>query len=54
MCSIDNLPAQLPIESTECFGDMLFPYIEEMVSAVVFLTWGALAFVCGASGLPYL
>uniref|UniRef100_A0A803SNL9 Alpha-aminoadipic semialdehyde synthase, mitochondrial n=1 Tax=Anolis carolinensis TaxID=28377 RepID=A0A803SNL9_ANOCA len=30
MCSIDNLPAQLPIESTECFGDMLFPYIEEM------------------------
>lgn len=31
MCSIDNLPAQLPIESTEYFGDMLFPYIEEMV-----------------------
>ncbi|XP_042323447.1 alpha-aminoadipic semialdehyde synthase, mitochondrial isoform X1 [Sceloporus undulatus] len=31
MCSIDNLPAQLPIESTECFGDMLFPYIEEML-----------------------
>uniref|UniRef100_A0A4W3IAC3 Aminoadipate-semialdehyde synthase n=1 Tax=Callorhinchus milii TaxID=7868 RepID=A0A4W3IAC3_CALMI len=32
MCSIDNLPAQLPIEATECFGDMLFPYIWEMVS----------------------
>ncbi|XP_060633718.2 alpha-aminoadipic semialdehyde synthase, mitochondrial [Anolis sagrei] len=31
MCSIDNLPAQLPIEATECFGDMLFPYIEEML-----------------------
>ncbi|XP_060100806.1 alpha-aminoadipic semialdehyde synthase, mitochondrial isoform X1 [Heteronotia binoei] len=31
MCSIDNLPAQLPIESTECFGDMLFPYVEEML-----------------------
>uniref|UniRef100_A0A7M4FXZ6 Alpha-aminoadipic semialdehyde synthase, mitochondrial n=1 Tax=Crocodylus porosus TaxID=8502 RepID=A0A7M4FXZ6_CROPO len=31
MCSIDNLPAQLPIESTEYFGDMLFPYIEEML-----------------------
>lgn len=31
MCSIDNLPAQLPIEATEYFGDMLFPYIEEMV-----------------------
>ncbi|NWS98178.1 AASS protein, partial [Mionectes macconnelli] len=31
MCSIDNLPAQLPIEATEYFGDMLFPYIEEML-----------------------
>uniref|UniRef100_A0A8C6ML59 Aminoadipate-semialdehyde synthase n=1 Tax=Nothobranchius furzeri TaxID=105023 RepID=A0A8C6ML59_NOTFU len=32
MCSIDNLPAQLPIEATEYFGDRLFPYIWEMVS----------------------
>ncbi|XP_063097623.1 alpha-aminoadipic semialdehyde synthase, mitochondrial isoform X5 [Cavia porcellus] len=31
MCSIDNLPAQLPIEATECFGDMLYPYVEEML-----------------------
>ncbi|KAM9311717.1 alpha-aminoadipic semialdehyde synthase, mitochondrial [Gastrophryne carolinensis] len=31
MCSIDNLPAQLPIEATEYFGDLLFPYIEEMI-----------------------
>ncbi|XP_067420389.1 alpha-aminoadipic semialdehyde synthase, mitochondrial isoform X1 [Emydura macquarii macquarii] len=31
MCSIDNLPAQLPIEATEYFGDMLFTYIEEML-----------------------
>ncbi|KAB1276557.1 Alpha-aminoadipic semialdehyde synthase; mitochondrial [Camelus dromedarius] len=31
MCSIDNLPAQLPIESTEYFGDMLYPYVEEMI-----------------------
>ncbi|XP_069485193.1 alpha-aminoadipic semialdehyde synthase, mitochondrial [Ambystoma mexicanum] len=31
MCSIDNLPAQLPLEATECFGDMLFPYIQEML-----------------------
>lgn len=35
MCSIDNLPAQLPIEATEYFGDMLFPYIEEMVRSFV-------------------
>uniref|UniRef100_A0A3Q4BTD7 Alpha-aminoadipic semialdehyde synthase, mitochondrial n=1 Tax=Mola mola TaxID=94237 RepID=A0A3Q4BTD7_MOLML len=32
MCSIDNLPAQLPIEATEYFGDRLFPYIWEMNS----------------------
>ncbi|XP_072820693.1 alpha-aminoadipic semialdehyde synthase, mitochondrial isoform X2 [Vicugna pacos] len=31
MCSIDNLPAQLPIEATEYFGDMLYPYVEEMI-----------------------
>ncbi|XP_053879229.1 alpha-aminoadipic semialdehyde synthase, mitochondrial isoform X1 [Malaclemys terrapin pileata] len=31
MCSIDNLPAQLPIEATEYFGDMLLTYIEEML-----------------------
>uniref|UniRef100_A0A8D0XT79 Saccharopine dehydrogenase (NAD(+), L-glutamate-forming) n=1 Tax=Sus scrofa TaxID=9823 RepID=A0A8D0XT79_PIG len=31
MCSIDNLPAQLPIESTEYFGDMLYPFVEEMI-----------------------
>nr|KAF6337734.1 aminoadipate-semialdehyde synthase [Pipistrellus kuhlii] len=31
MCSIDNLPAQLPKEATEYFGDMLFPYVEEMI-----------------------
>lgn len=33
MCSIDNLPAQLPIEATEYFGDRLFPYMWEMVGA---------------------
>uniref|UniRef100_A0A8C3T980 Aminoadipate-semialdehyde synthase n=1 Tax=Chelydra serpentina TaxID=8475 RepID=A0A8C3T980_CHESE len=31
MCSIDNLPAQLPIEATEYFGDMLLTYVEEML-----------------------
>uniref|UniRef100_A0A665TUJ7 Alpha-aminoadipic semialdehyde synthase, mitochondrial n=2 Tax=Echeneis naucrates TaxID=173247 RepID=A0A665TUJ7_ECHNA len=33
MCSIDNLPAQLPIEATEYFGDRLFPYIWEMLAS---------------------
>ncbi|KAG8524529.1 Alpha-aminoadipic semialdehyde synthase, mitochondrial, partial [Galemys pyrenaicus] len=31
MCSIDNLPAQLPVEATEYFGDKLYPYVEEML-----------------------
>ncbi|XP_053334917.1 alpha-aminoadipic semialdehyde synthase, mitochondrial [Clarias gariepinus] len=33
MCSIDNLPAQLPIEATEYFGTRLFPYIWEMLQS---------------------
>ncbi|KAG7456044.1 hypothetical protein MATL_G00247560 [Megalops atlanticus] len=33
MCSIDNLPAQLPIEATEYFGDRLCPYIWEMLQS---------------------
>ncbi|XP_067906993.1 alpha-aminoadipic semialdehyde synthase, mitochondrial [Heterodontus francisci] len=33
MCSIDNLPAQLPIEATEYFGDKLCPYLWEMLSS---------------------
>lgn len=48
MCSIDNLPAQLPIEATEYFGDRLFPYVWEMVrtrAAVGFHTME----VCGGS-----
>ncbi|XP_067855900.1 alpha-aminoadipic semialdehyde synthase, mitochondrial [Heptranchias perlo] len=33
MCSIDNLPAQLPIEATEYFGDKLCPYLWEMLAS---------------------
>ncbi|XP_038636019.1 alpha-aminoadipic semialdehyde synthase, mitochondrial isoform X2 [Scyliorhinus canicula] len=33
MCSIDNLPAQLPIEATEYFGDKLCPYLWEMLTS---------------------
>ncbi|XP_048404954.1 alpha-aminoadipic semialdehyde synthase, mitochondrial isoform X2 [Stegostoma tigrinum] len=33
MCSIDNLPAQLPIEATEYFGDQLSPYLWEMLTS---------------------
>ncbi|XP_060770752.1 alpha-aminoadipic semialdehyde synthase, mitochondrial [Neoarius graeffei] len=33
MCSIDNLPAQLPIEATEYFGNRVFPYIWEMLQS---------------------
>ena len=32
VCSIDNMPTQLPREATEFFGGLLFPYIKHMVS----------------------
>ncbi|VDK50940.1 unnamed protein product [Anisakis simplex] len=31
VCSIDNMPAQIPYEATEAFGDLLYPYITDMV-----------------------
>lgn len=31
MCSIDNMPTQLPLESTDMFGNLLFPYIMDIV-----------------------
>ncbi len=31
MCSIDNMPTQLPLEATESFGDLLNPYIEDII-----------------------
>jgi alpha-aminoadipic semialdehyde synthase len=31
VCSIDNMPTQLPRESTEFFGSLLLPHINEMV-----------------------
>ena len=32
ICSIDNLPAQLPREATDYFGKLLVPWLQEMVS----------------------
>jgi alpha-aminoadipic semialdehyde synthase len=31
VCSIDNMPTQLPRESTDFFGDLLFPYAEDIM-----------------------
>ncbi|XP_035689280.1 alpha-aminoadipic semialdehyde synthase, mitochondrial-like [Branchiostoma floridae] len=31
VCSVDNLPAQLPREATDIFGNQLLPYVWEMV-----------------------
>lgn len=31
ICSIDNMPTQLPLESTDMFGNLLFPYIMDIV-----------------------
>lgn len=33
ICSIDNMPTQLPLESTDMFGDLLFPYIMDIVES---------------------
>ncbi|XP_013412540.1 alpha-aminoadipic semialdehyde synthase, mitochondrial isoform X2 [Lingula anatina] len=33
VCSIDNMPAQIPNESTDFFGSLLFPYIHDMLSS---------------------
>ena len=32
ICSVDNLPAQLPREATQFFGDQLLPYMKDIVS----------------------
>ncbi|KAI8782365.1 alpha-aminoadipic semialdehyde synthase mitochondrial [Biomphalaria glabrata] len=33
ICSIDNMPAQIPREATEYFGSLLLPYIDEMLKS---------------------
>ncbi|CAA3006406.1 alpha-aminoadipic semialdehyde synthase, mitochondrial [Olea europaea subsp. europaea] len=33
ICSIDNMPTQLPLESTDMFGNLLFPYIMDIVKS---------------------
>lgn len=37
VCSIDNMPTQLPREATEYFGSLLLPFIDEMVRECSFL-----------------
>ncbi|KAF5307902.1 hypothetical protein FQR65_LT06469 [Abscondita terminalis] len=33
VCSIDNMPTQIPRESTDFFGDLLFPFTKEILSS---------------------
>jgi len=33
ICSIDNMPAQIPREATDYFGGLLYPYISEMLKS---------------------
>ncbi|KAJ2942585.1 hypothetical protein O0L34_g2052 [Tuta absoluta] len=33
VCSIDNMPTQLPRESTDFFGDLLYPYAEDIMNS---------------------
>ena len=33
VCSIDNMPTQLPRESTDFFGDLLYPYLVDIMQS---------------------
>ena len=33
VCSIDNMPTQLPRESTDFFGDVLLPYAMDILKS---------------------
>ncbi|XP_054153876.1 alpha-aminoadipic semialdehyde synthase, mitochondrial-like [Oppia nitens] len=33
VCSIDNMPTQLPLEATQSFGDLLKPYIDDIINS---------------------
>jgi alpha-aminoadipic semialdehyde synthase len=33
VCSIDNMPTQIPTESTDFFGDLLFPYAQDIMQS---------------------
>ncbi|GFO42770.1 alpha-aminoadipic semialdehyde synthase, mitochondrial [Plakobranchus ocellatus] len=33
ICSIDNMPAQIPREATEYFGSLLLPYVNDMLAS---------------------
>lgn len=33
ICSIDNMPAQIPKEATDFFGSLLYPYLREMLKS---------------------
>lgn len=37
ICSIDNMPAQIPKEATDFFGNLLLPYIPDMVYYFTYL-----------------
>uniref|UniRef100_A0A914Z7W2 Saccharopine dehydrogenase (NAD(+), L-glutamate-forming) n=1 Tax=Panagrolaimus superbus TaxID=310955 RepID=A0A914Z7W2_9BILA len=32
VCSIDNMPAQMPVEATEQFGNLILPYVVDMLN----------------------
>ena len=38
ICSVDNMPAQLPREATEYFGSRILPFIPQIVSLLVVRT----------------
>ena len=51
ICSIDNMPTQLPREATDFFGDLLLPHVMDILKSdatqVLFLT-AISAYCCGS------
>ena len=33
ICSIDNMPTQLPLEATDFFGNLLYPHVNNMLKS---------------------
>lgn len=50
VCSIDNMPTQLPREATDFFGDLLLPYMYDILQSDASKTFDSHAFSNVVSG----
>ncbi|XP_066996785.2 alpha-aminoadipic semialdehyde synthase, mitochondrial [Anabrus simplex] len=50
VCSIDNMPTQLPRESTDFFGDLLYPYVFDILQSDATLPMNQHSFTPAVNG----